>query len=271
MPYSRYTSGPEDYYQQGSNFDPYTGRLNGGNMVLEFLARVAGQKEQKQKDQWAIQDRSSEMDMRKLQQTQAEQGIAMNQRKIQDYQPPVSPAAQFAMDRLGAVAAEQRRLREIAAQGEENRKTWETRSKVANKTFGTASVAMRKQYLSAKEKIETDFTAQSKAIESQYASQIAAIRKDKNLTTINESTGPNPYMIALNGARASMKRMKKELEARRAQQIEVLEKDYATGASSLSSVNELSQTIPEDVLAAAREARPDLSDEEIIQSWRAKK
>lgn len=57
MPYNRY-GGPEDYYQQGSsNFDPYTGRLNGGNMVLEFLARLAGQKEQKKKEQWEMEDR----------------------------------------------------------------------------------------------------------------------------------------------------------------------------------------------------------------------
>ena len=57
MPYNRY-GGPEDYYQQGSsNFDPYTGRLQGGNMVLEFLARMAGQKEKAKQDQWAVEDR----------------------------------------------------------------------------------------------------------------------------------------------------------------------------------------------------------------------
>jgi len=57
MPYNRY-GGPEEYYQQGSsNFDPYTGRLQGGNMVLEFLARIAGQKEKKKQEGWDIEDR----------------------------------------------------------------------------------------------------------------------------------------------------------------------------------------------------------------------
>jgi hypothetical protein len=39
------------------NFNPYTGRLNTGNMVLEFLARVAGQKEKAKQDEWAVEDR----------------------------------------------------------------------------------------------------------------------------------------------------------------------------------------------------------------------
>jgi len=54
-----YYNDPSSDIQQGmqGSFNPMTGRLNGGNMVLEFLARMAGQKEKAKQDQWAVEDR----------------------------------------------------------------------------------------------------------------------------------------------------------------------------------------------------------------------
>jgi hypothetical protein len=56
MPYYNDPSSDIQAGMQGS-FNPMTGRLNGGNMVLEFLARMAGQREQKKQDEWAVEDR----------------------------------------------------------------------------------------------------------------------------------------------------------------------------------------------------------------------
>lgn len=56
MPYNRY-GGPEDYYQQGGGFDPMTGRLQGGQLVMQVLSALAGRKEQKKQEGWAVEDR----------------------------------------------------------------------------------------------------------------------------------------------------------------------------------------------------------------------
>jgi hypothetical protein len=56
MPYYNDPSSDIAAGMQG-NFNPMTGRLNAGNMVLEFLARLAGQKEKAKQDEWAVEDR----------------------------------------------------------------------------------------------------------------------------------------------------------------------------------------------------------------------
>jgi hypothetical protein len=56
MPYYNDPSSDIAAGMQG-NFNPMTGRLNTGNMILEFLARMAGQKEKAKQDEWAVEDR----------------------------------------------------------------------------------------------------------------------------------------------------------------------------------------------------------------------
>jgi len=88
MPYNnRYPGGPEDYYQQsGSNFNPYTGRLDGGNMVLEFLARLAGQKEQKKQAEWDIEDRDVKNDYLRAQSENLRETKPTPQQKMTSFQ-----------------------------------------------------------------------------------------------------------------------------------------------------------------------------------------
>jgi hypothetical protein len=56
MPYRNY-GGPEDYYGQDSGFDPYTGRLNGGQLVMQFLQRLQAEKDRKKQAGWDVEDR----------------------------------------------------------------------------------------------------------------------------------------------------------------------------------------------------------------------
>ena len=56
MPY-RNNGGPEDYYDQSSAFNPYTGRLNGGQLVMQFLQRLQAEKDRKKQEGWDIEDR----------------------------------------------------------------------------------------------------------------------------------------------------------------------------------------------------------------------
>ena len=56
MPYYGRTD-PAEYYAQGGQFDPFTGRLNGGNLVMQFINQLQAIKQQKQQQQWAEEDR----------------------------------------------------------------------------------------------------------------------------------------------------------------------------------------------------------------------
>ena len=239
MPYNnRYPGGPEDYYQQsGSNFNPYTGRLNGGNMVLEFLARLAGQKEQKKKEQWEMEDRSSEMEMRKLQQTQAEQGIAMNQRKIQDYQKPVSPAAQFVMDRLGAVAQHQQRLEELDRASKNRIK----------------EIQLRPLSKTAKE-LDSDYLADVADVEKQYAGMEVAARGElqKTMTAIvnNRFLSPDTYEADVKAAKDQYKEYVETIAAKREATMRAIDERYSDIPRAKMSSAKRSKAKPAEAPAA---------------------
>jgi len=236
-----YYNDPSSDIQQGmqGSFNPMTGRLNGGNMVLEFLARMAGQKEQKQKDQWAIEDRSSEMDMRKLQQTQAEQGIAMNQRKIQDYRPPLDPLVELLEGRNVTEKANRQRKEEITLRADEEIRVNAANEKAQKAATTRATVDLNKQFLRAKEAVEKDYSAKIADIEKTFSGQIATLRKPnakgETQGRAEITTGGSPYLRALQGAHASRKRAKSELAARKAQQLEELEQAYSQRLGEVGS------------------------------------
>ena len=54
-----YGGGPEDYYGPGSGFDPMTGRLQGGQLVMQVLNQIAGNKRRKQEEAWELEDRDT--------------------------------------------------------------------------------------------------------------------------------------------------------------------------------------------------------------------
>ena len=60
MPRYGYTD-PAEYYQ-GTGFDPFTGRLNGGQLVMQVLNQIAGNKRKKKEEAWGLEDR--ELDRR---------------------------------------------------------------------------------------------------------------------------------------------------------------------------------------------------------------
>jgi len=53
--YGRY-SDPADQYQ-GTAFNPYTGRLNGAQLVMQFLSRMEADKRKKKEAGWELEDR----------------------------------------------------------------------------------------------------------------------------------------------------------------------------------------------------------------------
>lgn len=55
MPYRNYVDPTEQY--QGTAFNPYTGRLDGAQLVMQFLARREQEKQKKKQAEWDIEDR----------------------------------------------------------------------------------------------------------------------------------------------------------------------------------------------------------------------
>jgi hypothetical protein len=226
MPY-RTSSGPEDYYQQGSNFDPYTGRLQGGNMVLEFLARLAGQKEKAKQDEWAVEDRGFQEEMRGLQKTQAEQGVTKNQQTIQDYRPPMSQAEQDFRARRAAKEEEKRRLREIEAQAK-----------------ATKSVNAAKPTKTAKE-LDSDYLSDVAEVEKQYAGVEVSARGElqKAMTAIvnNRVFSPDTFESDIQSAKDQYKEYIDTIAAK---------KDIA-----LKSIDERYSDLPRAKLSTAKRGR----------------
>jgi len=242
MPRYGQTDPTEQY--QGSAFNPMTGRLSGAQLVMEFLARMEAEKQKKQQAGWDIEDRGMKQTLFDLQKTQAEQGIARGQREARDYQPPESPATQQFRERMKDRREQAQAIERIKATGEEARKTAEVRNVTLEKERVKNTAALKKAYVTAKTNIEKNFTKNLADIEKKFTTDVATIRKDKNLTAITESVGPNPYLIALRGANAARKRMRKELETRKAQEIESLEKEYSQYSDAIARNTQLQSEIP---------------------------
>jgi len=61
--YGRY-SDPADQYQ-GTAFNPYTGRLNGAKLVMQFLSRMEADKRKKKEAGWELEDRQMAKELNK--------------------------------------------------------------------------------------------------------------------------------------------------------------------------------------------------------------
>jgi hypothetical protein len=121
MPNYRYGQVDPTEQYQGSSFNPMTGRLNGAQLVMEFINRMQADKERKQQEQWALQDRAFQEQLRPLQLQQAQQGIAKNQLDIENYQPPESPAMQRFIERAKDRREQKQALERIEATARANK------------------------------------------------------------------------------------------------------------------------------------------------------
>jgi len=229
MPYRNY-GGPEDYYGQDSGFDPYTGRLNGGQLVMQFLQRLQAEKDRKKQEGWQAEDRQFQQEMRPLQMQAAQQGIQRGQQEISGYRPPLDPLVELLEGRNVTEKANKQREREITLRGEEERKTRAADQKTLNTAIAKSKADLNKQYLAAKTSVEKDYSTALKEIEKQFGAQLATLRKPNASGETQGTTATaegSPYLRALQGAHASRKRARAELEARKAQQLDELERVYS--------------------------------------------
>ena len=73
MAYRTYTDPAQQY--QGSGFDPYTGRLQGGQLVMQFMNRMREEQERKKAEQTEGEDRQWQAMLRELTKQEKELGI----------------------------------------------------------------------------------------------------------------------------------------------------------------------------------------------------
>ena len=109
-------SDPADYYQE-SGFDPYSGRLNGGALVMSVLNQIAGNKQKKKQEQWDLEDR--ELNKRYKEAQIANYGEQTAQSK-REYETPEQRAKR---ERENASIEHRYRMREIKLQTESKKVT----------------------------------------------------------------------------------------------------------------------------------------------------
>ena len=246
MAYRTYTDPAQQY--QGEPFNPMTGRLQGGQLVMQFMNRMREEQERKKAESQMSEEMAWKQMLQGLQKTKYEQDIAAGAREARDYQTP----EQKAMAREAeAGKAHDRSLEEIAKREEERRKTLAANTKTIDAARKKSEADLRGKYITEKQKVESSYTAALKDAEKQYAAEVSRIRKDKTLleAASNTEAGGNPYLIALQGALASRKRMRTELDTRKKQQLEQLDAAFkeATGEiTGMTDAAKSNQVLEED-------------------------
>lgn len=213
----------------GTEFDPLTGRLNGGQLVMQVLNQIAALKEKKQQGEWDIEDRDMKKAIFDLQQQKYGQDVEQGKWEAQHRVDPKEKAKyEFVAERFGNIAQAQQREREIKLRGEEDRKTARLKDNTSA-AIVKAQASRDSAYQKAKAAIESKYTADLDGIEKEYVDNAAKTRGSKQASEITKSTVPTPYLISMRGHLAAKNRRKKELELRRAAELEALEKIYESG------------------------------------------
>jgi hypothetical protein len=285
MPYYNDPSSDIAAGMQG-NFNPMTGRLNTGNMILEFLARMAGQKEKAKQDEWAVEDRD-------LKKKTAEANIGETKANTERLlRPPVEPAQK------GYVLPKSV-LKEVAkyhgftneseydsydpqAQQDMFKEYMDARTaatarglKVTPTKAGAAKLKMIDMALAQINKRASEIGGELRSFIMQPMSdpkgEGAALDRKilSNLNRLRMRFSTYPWKMDENGTLPEAYE-REVIDYLNAPDSVEMGRAFETQSPSRATAT-TEETIPPSVLAAAKKKRPDLSDEEIIKLWRANK
>jgi hypothetical protein len=227
-------------------------------MVLEVLARLAGQKEKAKQDQWAVEDRDLDRRYKEAQMSNLYETPTRNPTSLQERVALLMENPEL-YDRLFPKAAGQKTPQQIESEAA-------ARARGAASVSGTkaADDLERKDLVEQRKSTSTLLKERKKKYE-EAMTEIGAIEKQISATKLGMIKAQN------NGDSQSAAVFQQTLS-----QLQI-KKDIIDGLleniiSSLSPAKPTAkETIPPDVLAKAKMARPDLSDEEIIKAWQARK
>ena len=274
MPYSRYgQTDPTEQYQ-GSAFNPMTGRLSGAQLVMEFLARQEMEKQKKQQAGWDVEDREmkkklTEAQMGNLDEVTAPRPVAQKGYKLPastlkevskyhgftdeseygSYDPQFQQdMAKEYMDAKTAATARGLKFTPNKA-GAIKLKMIDTALAQINKRAGEVSGEYRAMIMQPL----SDPTGEGKEISKRTLSNLNRLRmRFSTYPWKMDESGvlPEPY--------------EREL-------MDYLNSPDAVETGRAFETQKPSGGIPPEVLAAAKKARPDLTEQEIIDAWKARK
>jgi len=280
MPY-RNNGGPEDYYDQSSAFNPYTGRLNGGQLVMQFLQRMQAEKDRKKQEGWDVEDRGmkkqaaeanvaeTKANTERLLRPPAEpkpRGYTLppsvlkevakyhgftNESEYDSYDPQLQQdMAKEYMDAKAMAAARGLKFTPNK-QGALKLKMIDTALAQINKRSGEIGGELRAFIMQPM----SDPKGEGAAVDRKILS---------NLNRLRMRFSTYPWKMDEGGTLP---------EAYEKELIDYLNSpdSVETGRAFDTQKPTPESTIPANILAAAKKARPDLTDQEIIDAWKAKK
>lgn len=256
MPYNRY-GGPEDYYGPESGFDPYSGRLNGGQLVMQFLARMQAEKDRAQKEVWGQEDREYQSSIRPLEMESVRANIEQSKAATESHRATTKKAFEtkpFSAPKSALLVAGKAlgydtsdvdgwssdfQEKVISDYQDLQKKTKDPTALAIKKQESDAKalVDLEKAYRTQREKIEAEYTKSLSDIEKTHGGEVADIRADKTLAAVSVASKPgqpSAYTVAMGGANFTKERRKKELAARIQKQIENLDAIYERSAARLA-------------------------------------
>ena len=179
MPYYGRNDPQEQY--QGSGFNPLTGRLQGGQLVMEFINRLQQLKERKKQEQWQLEDRGRQQIFQDLQRKKYEIDIEDSIRTAKERKTPEQELKekqdweQFITDQN--IRQEQARI-EAQAKADEARERIRAGKEAADKERLDKVDAIKERRRETKEK-QTSYK--------KLVSDIAAYEKFVNQLKVNQT------------------------------------------------------------------------------------
>lgn len=223
-----YGNDPADFYQ-GTGFDPYTGRLDAGAMVMAVLNQIAGRKKQKQQDEWDLEDRQAKQALLDMQRQGAALDLEGKRREAKDYESPalkdfkkriedkrrakadIEKAAKIAeINKNADIAVNQARPAKTRAELD---KDYLNDIEAANKQYAAQKQAANMERLKQRAALsgnkmfyedDASFSADMSALEKGYTDHIAGLDKalESELASIDERYADLPRSKASKAARA---------------------------------------------------------------------
>jgi hypothetical protein len=233
-----------------------TGRLNGGQLVMQVLNQIAALKRQKKEEGWELEDRDLKKRMIEAQIGNYGEQSAPRQSEL-EMKIEILKSNPELYDRLFPRPAGPKTAKQIEEESAARARG------TASVTGGTAaSDDARKDAVDARKSFNADAKARKKRYD-ELMNQQGALEKQINSTKllIAKANGSKDKAVA-----ATLTQTLIELQLKK----NILDGELDGMIKGLSTPP-AQETIPPDVLAKAKAARPDLSDEEIIKAWQARK
>jgi hypothetical protein len=237
MPYYSNMADPQEMAQMSGN--PFYSPLQSGPDWVRGVQAIYGQMaqnknkkkaEKEEKDKQFKEDLMFQLQLKAEHQATKQRAMELKrlEREAQDYvSPGAQEAARLFTEGIKASRDQRNAMDRIKAQTEGQLKVAEARQKTTTSETNKNMAALSSEYKKAKTRIEAAYTTDLTNVENNFSNVVATIKKNPKLRESTDPTQPNQYLIALRSAMAERKRKRDELEARKTQEMEALDREYS--------------------------------------------